>query len=464
MQHMPVYSVQVNEGTILSLSIEDSLASRDFWQNGGFVDLGPEYVMDLGPDCDNVPPAIDSTAKGETVARRRHQNGSVYKNKNKRLWKLSYVKYGTDSTGGERRFHKEETLGLTKTMTKRQAFRAAHLRMNEINESNLNPTQIQSNTAFSAFTETWESDYLCTCRPSTQATMKGHAKKLTAAFGQKPVRQITAADIQRFVSSLQADELEPKTIRNHWITLRLILGAARTQGYADQIPEKPKLPRATRKRARWYPLEETAAIIVNAEGSLSAFWWLAAEAGLRIGELCGLSIHDVQPDRIAVNRSVWNGRTGPPKTPNSIRSIATSTQLQRLLRDQVAMQKAKGHTQLFSTETGGPWDANNVRNRELLPRLRRLGFPRAGFHAFRHFNTAQLLRLGVSLKTIVERHGRDAGSLTIDVYGHSTWEQNAEAAQLLGDAIEKAVNSCRLTAVQQIGLPTAKPEALCDSE
>jgi hypothetical protein len=43
------------------------------------------------------------------------------------------------------------------------------------------------------------------------------------------------------------------------------------------------------------------------------------------------------------------------------------------------------------------------------------------------------------------------GSLTIDVYTHAEWEHNVEAAKLAGEAIEKAVNSVSLTAVQEKG-------------
>jgi ribosomal protein L18 len=71
----------------------------------------------------------------------------------------------------------------------------------------------------------------------------------------------------------------------------------------------------------------------------------------------------------------------------------------------------------------------------------------------------------VPLKTIQERLGHaSAGSLTLDVYAHSEWKQNVEAAKLTGEAIEKAVSSVNLTAIQEEGLPTVKSEALVVSE
>ena len=85
----------------------------------------------------------------------------------------------------------------------------------------------------------------------------------------------------------------------------------------------------------------------------------------------------------------------------------------------------------------------------------------AGLHAFRHFNASLLGSLRTPLKTIQERLGHAlTGSLTLDVYTHAEWKENEEAAKLAGDAIEKAVNSVSLTAIQTKRLPTVKSEAV----
>ena len=43
---------------------------------------------------------------------------------------------------------------------------------------------------------------------------------------------------------------------------------------------------------------------------------------------------------------------------------------------------------------------------------------------------------------------------------HAEWEENVEAAKLLGEAIEKAVNSVSLTAIQEKGPLGGVQEAL----
>jgi hypothetical protein len=73
--------------------------------------------------------------------------------------------------------------------------------------------------------------------------------------------------------------------------------------------------------------------------------------------------------------------------------------------------------------------------------------------------------LRIPLKTRQERLGHaSTGSLTFDGYTHAKWEHNVEAAQLLGNAIYKAVkdaeNSVSLTAVPEKRLPIGAPEAV----
>ncbi len=172
-------------------------------------------------------------------------------------------------------------------------------------------------------------------------------------------------------------------------------------------------------------------------------------------------VADVSTDRITVNRFVWNGKAGMLKTPSAQRNVAISPQLATLLSEQIERQKAKGHDFLFSTSTGIPWDINLFRKRKMQPLLCLLGIQQAGLHAFRHFNASLLGSLRVPLKAIQERLGHaSTGSLTLDVYTHAEWEQNVEAAKLAGEAIEKAVNSVSLTAIQEKGPLGGVQEAL----
>jgi integrase len=150
-----------------------------------------------------------------------------------------------------------------------------------------------------------------------------------------------------------------------------------------------------------------------------------------------------------------------PKTSNAVRTLAVSAQLGAMLWEQSERQRTKGHQFLFSTSSGTPWDMNLFRQRKLKPLLRDLETRDGGLHAFRHFNASLLASLRVPLKTIQERLGHaSARSLTLDVYTHTEWRENVEAAKLAGEQIEKAANFVSLTAVQEKGPADQNQQAL----
>ena len=400
------------------------------------------------------------------MARRRFQRGSVYLNKAKTIWLGMYAEYVLDSSGIEKRIRRQVVLGPVRKpngdeMRKREAQRLLQPYVDRVNSSISAPAREYKGATFEAFALIWERDYLSLSKPSTQSTMRGQLKRLMAAFGSKDMRQIGAGDLQRVIAAMDAEGKEAKTIRNLWSTVRLVWDAALAQGYVDRILPKPKLPRVLKKKPRYFRVEDVAQIIAHSENEYRAFYWLAAETGCRAGELTGLRLSDVSPGAISVGQSIWRGQSQHPKTENSVRRIALSKQLCELLSGQVKRQRVRGHDFLFSARTGSPWIADLLVKRKLRPLLRFLGITEAGLHGFRHFIASLLGSLRVPLKTIQERLGHaSAGALTLDVYTHTRWEENVEAARLAGEAIEKAVDSVSLNAAGQKGLLVAESKVL----
>jgi integrase len=400
------------------------------------------------------------------VARRRFQKGSVYLNTTGTVWLGAYAEYVLDSGGIEQRRRKQIVLTPAsangKKTTKREAQRILQPYLDRVNSSLASPTREHKAATFEAFAEIWRRDYLSLCKPSTRSGMRGHLTRLNGAFGKLDMRHIDAGHIQRLIASMKAAGLDPKTIRNLWATIRLIWSAALAQRYVNAVLPNATLPRLIKKKPRFFPLEHVAQIIAAVEGEQRVFYWLAAETGLRQGELMGLRVADIQADTLTVSQSVWSGKAQQPKTDNAVRTIALSTTLASLLLDQMARQHNKGHEFLFTASTGSPWDANVFRKRKFHPLLRSLKIPPAGFHAFRHFNVSLLDALRVPLKVIQERIGHAlTGSFTLDVYGHKLSEQgNVDAARLAGEAIQSAVDSVCLTAITENGHQSAKLEAV----
>jgi len=361
------------------------------------------------------------------------------------MWIGEYVEYALDPHGAERRNRRKVVLSPSRkdgiVIGKREAQRLLQPYVDRANVALSEAVRERKSATFEEFAQIWERDYLFLSKPSTQSGTRSTLKRLKAAFGRKDMRAIDAGDIQRFIAAGVAEGLDPKTIRNHWGAVSLIWNAALAQKYVDAVLPKPKLPRRAKKRAKFFTLSEVARIIAASEGEHRAFYWLAAETGLRGGELAGLKLSDVDGERLTVNRSVWHCKEQTPKTNNALRTLALSPQLITLLWEQIARQKGKGFDYLFSASTGQPVDMNVFRRRKMSALLTSLSIRQAGFHAFRHFNVAILDALRVPLKTIQERLGHAlTGSFTLDVYGgQPEWGRNLEAARAVGAELERAV-------------------------
>ena len=364
------------------------------------------------------------------MQRRRFQRGSVRLNKSKTAWLGEYAEYVLEAHGAEKRIRHQIVLSPVrdgdKTIGKREAQRLLQPYVDRVNMALAAPVRERKSATFEAFAEIWEHDYLSLSKPSTQSGARSTLKRLKTAFGRKDMRTIDAGDIQRFIASGMAEGLDPKYIRNQWGVVSLIWNAALAQKYVDAMLPKPKLPRRPRKKAKFFTLSEVARIIAASEGEHRAFFWLAAETGMRGGELAGLKLTDIDGEKLTVSRSVWHCKEQTPKTNNALRVLALSPQLVTLLWEQITRQKTKGFEYLFSASTGRPLDMNVYRKRKLTALLKSLNIPQAGFHAFRHCNVSLLDALRVPLKTIQERIGHAiTGSFTLYVYGgQPEWGRN----------------------------------------
>ncbi|WP_353071539.1 tyrosine-type recombinase/integrase [Tunturiibacter gelidoferens] len=173
---------------------------------------------------------------------------------------------------------------------------------------------------------------------------------------------------------------------------------------------------------------------MGSEGEDRVFHWLAAETGLRSGELAGLRLSDIDGERLTVNHSVWLGREQAGKTNNAIRSLALSPQLRSLLWEQIARQRAKGHEYLFSSKNGKPRDMNVYRRRKMIARLKSSGDTAGRVPCLHQCSTPQ-------------RHAEDdqerighalTGSYPLDVHGgQPEWGRNLETAQHLGAGLRE---------------------------
>jgi len=424
------------------------------------------------PEAKNDPipvPSIevsDNIARGaqpfggqgsESLARRRYQKGSLYlrKGKHRRVWVGRWLEDVIEN-GQVRRVHRKEVLGTLKDFpTEKLARRELDARIAAVNSVNYRPRPAAT---FAEFASRWESTVLTQHKPSTQATIRSQIRKyLTPFFGPYQMRATQTEDLQRFLSGVKGSS--PKTVRNLFTTFQMMWKSARAWGYvANDVTFGIVLPKKRRARNSFFTLAEVQRIISTGDFCVwpragtrtvlikpepqRTFYWIAAETGLRAGELCGLRVCDLdlQAGRLDVRQSVWRGRVQTPKTENAYRTLALSSELVEHLRDFVFKLIPNERGLLFATRNGTPWDANLLVKRRLHPLLSALGIASGGLHAFRHANASLMDRLKVPVKVRQERLGHSDPRMTLGVYTHVASEDDLRIASQLGKAISGGIS------------------------
>jgi integrase len=145
---------------------------------------------------------------------------------------------------------------------------------------------------FAEFAAIWKENALTQHKQSTQLAVRSQLKKwLVPYFGSCAMREVGGQTVQMFI---QRCSLAPKSCRNLVLTLRMMWSSAKAWGYVSHDPfEGLVLPKIARQARFFFTLDEIQRIISAASGPLKSFYWLAAETGMRAGELCGLRIEDV---------------------------------------------------------------------------------------------------------------------------------------------------------------------------
>jgi integrase len=193
------------------------------------------------------------------------------------------------------------------------------------------------------------------------------------------------------------------------------------------IPRNPaddvKAPTPTPKEMHPLSAEEARRLLDAARRDrFEALYVLGIHTGMRRGELLGLKWDDVDLEdaTVRVRRTLTridNGRRlalGPPKNKKSRRTVRLTERAVEALRSHLERQLAeiealgdlyKDQGLVFTTEAGTPINPSNLRQRNLVPLLKRAGLPQITFHDLRHTCASLLFQKNVHPKFVQELLG-----------------------------------------------------------
>lgn len=260
--------------------------------------------------------------------------------------------------------------------------------------------------------------------------------------------------------------LGPLTMRRIHNTLS---GALKSATKAGLIPRNPapdaELPKAVQPKVKVWTAEQLGAFLDAIEGHrLYPLYHLAAFAGMRRGELCGISWNDVDlaAGRIVVRWQITeqsyrraraaekHGERGRYRTKPKTRAgedrvvdlDAVSVKVLKVWRKSQAAEREEWgsayadpvdedgtpYRLVFTREDGAPLDPGRTYS-EFIRLVRSAGLSHLKLHGLRHLNISLQLEAGVSETVIAMRIGHTSPALIRSTYGHLIGTVGQRAAE-----------------------------------
>ena len=238
-----------------------------------------------------------------------------------------------------------------------------------------------------------------TLSPSTLRSYRGIVKKITErnpAIMQKKVIALTDMDILNIVRPLRT----VKTKRNYLNFLQVATGKKYDINLSGKASHEIAVPT---------DLEVMGLLAIFGDTEMEIPVMLGAFGGLRRGEICALTMQDIDGDYVHITKSMvkapdrsWVIKS--PKTPKSVRRVL----LPHFVVERI--QKQGYVTHLLPC---------NISDRFWKTQLR-LGIERPYcFHSLRHYSASYLHSIGIPDAYIMERGGWSTPHVMQKVYRHA---------------------------------------------
>jgi integrase len=271
----------------------------------------------------------------------------------------------------------------------------------------------------------WPSRHL---EGSTRAAYRSYLDKhLIPFFGGMPLGRVMPSTVQAWVTHAVEVGLSPRSVRKYHTLLHGIFARAVRDRVLNANPAAhTELPKVITKRLRVLTPRDFDRLLTHIPERHQLMVLVAAETGLRWGELVALRAHHVDLatrtltiEDVYVEVSKKNSPTGQrmilrhyPKD-NEPRTMRISPELAAQLRRHIAATAIPPEGLVFPNQAGAPISRSTFRARIWLPAVAatQLDF-HIRWHDLRHTHASWLLAGGADLKTVMDRLGHTQISTT----------------------------------------------------
>ena len=368
----------------------------------------------------------------DRMIRRCFQTGCLFKKgKRRKIWVARWRESVIQPDGTLRRVLRAEVLGLVTEFSEREARNRLAVLLRPINEGKYRP---EATITFGQFVkECWEPAVVPHLKPSSVRYYGLQIRcHLLPTFGSWPIKDITKAEVQRFLGQKRRQDFSGSSVHGMRTALAKVLQAAVDWNYLEQNSARGiRLGDRAPVQERAYLLPEQLSPLLNSlPEPCRTLVVIAALTGLRIGELLALRwkhidlIHDV----IHVRETVYEGHFGSPKTKSSRRDVPMSQPVREaFLAQRSVLTGADAENLIFASRNGTPLNPKNLLRRVLHPTCRKLGLPVVSWHGFRHTHATLLGEVGESLRTAQAILGHSDLKTTLNIYTHAIPESQKRA-------------------------------------
>lgn len=241
---------------------------------------------------------------------------------------------------------------------------------------------------------------------------------INKAFGEKTIDSITKLDIKEWLNSFKIKNISKK---NYLVALKGIFQVAYDdEVIAKNIASEVSIGRYEQVEADPFSEDEVCRLLRTASGEFKNYLGIAFNTGMRIGEILGLMLQDIDDNSISIKRAVSRYSKEPttPKTQKSIRKIPILDDCRPYLEDQIRLAREKRTMFLFTSETTGKFyhDADALK-KKWLSVLRRSQVRHRKLYNTRHTFATAMLRSGkVSVLTIAKMLGHTNSKMVLTTY------------------------------------------------
>ena len=297
-------------------------------------------------------------------------------------------------------------------------------------------------------------------------------------LGDVAAATIGPADLSRLYAAKRDAGLAESSVHHIHASVRACFRWALAEDLLDRNPADrvKRPPRQVREERHVWTQDTVARAAIAADGLVVGVpMVLAAWAGLRRGEVCGLRWENVDLDggRLAIAEVLEQTKAGalhiePPKTAHGERIVPLAPAVVEILRRHKARQDeyAVAHRRSWNAagyvicrRDGAPMKPDNLSS-AWSSFVRSHGLPQISFHDLRHTYATDLFAQAENpesmLKVVQELLGHAHASTTADIYLHAT-DGAAEIAMAthgdrVGEALRKAANNSHSSSTRVVSL------------